>query len=211
MFANHGHRVEPYLIDKITDGEGNVLFTAGTGGTSDGGAEPPQVISARNAFVMDNLLQSVVDAGTGNGVRRYLQRGGVTGKAGTTNDAVDGWFAGYATVTWMGFDDNHSLGRHEFGATTALPIWAAYGRAGWPACPSSVSPPTSPSSTATGPMPRTRTARTALRRWASRPRRRWRTMPTPRHSGGHARPGDPAAALASPAAPTRRHPFLPAR
>ncbi|MNR18592.1 Penicillin-binding protein 1A [compost metagenome] len=43
---------------------------------------------------------------------------------------MDGWFAGYAadvvTVTWMGFDDNHSLGRHEFGATTALPIWAAY-------------------------------------------------------------------------------------
>lgn len=130
VFANHGHRVEPYLIDKITDGEGNVLFTAGTGGTSDGGAEPPQVISARNAFVMDSLLQSVVDAGTGNGVRRYLRRGDVAGKTGTTNDAVDGWFAGYAadvvTVTWMGFDDNHSLGRHEFGATTALPIWAAY-------------------------------------------------------------------------------------
>ncbi|MGN8554715.1 UNVERIFIED_CONTAM: hypothetical protein OHV15_19245, partial [Microbacterium sp. SLM126] len=43
---------------------------------------------------------------------------------------VDGRFAGYAgqvvTVAWMGYDDNRSLGRREFGATTALPIWAAY-------------------------------------------------------------------------------------
>nr|WP_315598628.1 PBP1A family penicillin-binding protein [uncultured Cupriavidus sp.] len=123
VFANQGHRIEPYLIDKITDGDGNVLFAADT-------AEPPRVISERNAFVMNSLLQSVVDEGTGNGVKRYLRRDDVAGKTGTTNDAVDGWFAGYAgqvvTVAWMGYDDNRSLGRHEFGATTALPIWAAY-------------------------------------------------------------------------------------
>lgn len=123
VFANQGHRIEPYLIDKITDGDGNVLFAADK-------SEPPRVISERNAFVMNSLLQSVVDEGTGNGVKRYLRREDVAGKTGTTNDAVDGWFAGYAgqvvTVAWMGFDDNRSLGRHEFGATTALPIWAAY-------------------------------------------------------------------------------------
>ncbi|TXI81230.1 MAG: PBP1A family penicillin-binding protein [Cupriavidus sp.] len=124
VFANHGYRVEPYLIEKITDGEGNVLFAADTH------AAPTRVISARNAFVMDSLLHSVVDAGTGASVRRYIKRADVAGKTGTTNDSVDGWFAGYAgelvTVAWMGFDDNHTLGRHEFGATTALPIWAAY-------------------------------------------------------------------------------------
>jgi len=124
VFANQGHRIEPYVIDKITDGDGNVLFAAETP------AELPRVISERNAFVMNSLLQSVVDEGTGTGVKRYLRRDDVAGKTGTTNDAVDGWFAGYAgdvvTVTWMGFDDNRSLGRHEFGATTALPIWAAY-------------------------------------------------------------------------------------
>ncbi|XQU75724.1 peptidoglycan glycosyltransferase [Cupriavidus sp. H18C2] len=123
VFANQGHRIEPYLIEKITDGDGNVLFAADT-------AEPPRVISARNAFVMNSLLQSVVDEGTGAGVRRYLRRDDVAGKTGTTNDSVDGWFAGYAgqvvTVAWMGYDDNRSLGRREFGATTALPIWAAY-------------------------------------------------------------------------------------
>jgi penicillin-binding protein 1A len=72
----------------------------------------------------------VVDAGTGTGVRRYTKRQDVAGKTGTTNDSIDGWFAGYAgeivTVAWMGFDDNRPLGKREFGATTALPIWAAY-------------------------------------------------------------------------------------
>ncbi|CAG2148851.1 penicillin-binding protein 1A [Cupriavidus plantarum] len=124
VFANHGYRVEPYLIQKITDGEGNVLFQADTA------VAPTRVISERNAFVMDSLLHSVVDAGTGTAVRRYTRRQDVAGKTGTTNDSIDGWFAGYAgeivTVAWMGFDDNRPLGKREFGATTALPIWAAY-------------------------------------------------------------------------------------
>ncbi|WP_432261111.1 penicillin-binding protein 1A [Cupriavidus sp. TMH.W2] len=128
VFANGGHRVEPYLIARITDSEGKVLFSADTG--AEDRAAPAPVISARNAFVMDSLLRSVVDDGTGAGVRRYLRREDVAGKTGTTNDSVDGWFAGYAggvvTVAWMGYDDNRSLGEHEFGATTALPVWAAY-------------------------------------------------------------------------------------
>ncbi|WP_427308207.1 penicillin-binding protein 1A [Cupriavidus sp. H39] len=128
VFANGGHRIEPYLIARITDSEGNVLFTADQ--EAGDRPAPPAVISARNAFVMDSLLRSVVDAGTGAGVRRYLRRDDVAGKTGTTNDSVDGWFAGYAggvvTVAWMGYDDNRSLGEHEFGATTALPVWAAY-------------------------------------------------------------------------------------
>ncbi|WP_354677924.1 penicillin-binding protein 1A, partial [Cupriavidus plantarum] len=98
VFANHGYRVEPYLIQKITDGEGNVLFQADTA------VAPTRVISERNAFVMDSLLHSVVDAGTGTAVRRYTRRQDVAGKTGTTNDSIDGWFAGYAgeivTVAW---------------------------------------------------------------------------------------------------------------
>ena len=107
VFANTGFRVEPYLIARITDGDGKVLFAADRDQPA-----PQRVIPARNAFVMDSLLHSVVDSGTGNAVRRYLRRGDVAGKTGTTNDAMDGWFAGYAadiaTVAWMGFDDNRS-------------------------------------------------------------------------------------------------------
>jgi len=124
VFANQGNRIEPYLIERITDSEGNVLFAVNND------TPPQRVISERNAFVMDSMLRSVVDEGTGTGVRRYLRREDVGGKTGTTNDSVDGWFAGYAgrvvTVAWMGYDDNRSLGLHEFGATTALPVWAAY-------------------------------------------------------------------------------------
>jgi len=124
VFANEGYRTEPYLIERISDGAGNVLFTA------DSEPQPRRVIPERNAYVMNSLLHSVVTSGTGAGLQRYLRRADVAGKTGTTNDSVDGWFAGYAsgivTVAWMGFDDNRSLGRHEFGATTALPIWANY-------------------------------------------------------------------------------------
>ncbi|WP_059413824.1 penicillin-binding protein 1A [Cupriavidus basilensis] len=124
VFASEGYRTEPYLIDRISDGTGNVLFSAASE------PQPRRVIPARNAYVMNNLLRSVVTSGTGAGLQRYLHRADVAGKTGTTNDSVDGWFAGYAagvvTVAWMGFDDNRTLGRHEFGATTALPIWASY-------------------------------------------------------------------------------------
>lgn len=124
VFASEGYRTEPYLIERISDGAGNVLFTA------DSEPQPHRVIPERNAYVMNSLLRSVVTSGTGAGLQRYLRRADVAGKTGTTNDSVDGWFAGYAsgivTVAWMGFDDNRSLGRHEFGATTALPIWASY-------------------------------------------------------------------------------------
>ncbi|MDW3684581.1 PBP1A family penicillin-binding protein [Cupriavidus sp. CV2] len=124
VFASEGYRTEPYLIERIGDGAGNVLFSA------DSEPQPQRVIPERNAYVMNSLLHSVVTSGTGAGLQRYLRRADVAGKTGTTNDSVDGWFAGYAsgivTVAWMGFDDNRSLGRHEFGATTALPIWASY-------------------------------------------------------------------------------------
>ncbi len=124
VFASEGYRTEPYLIERISDGAGNVLFSANSE------PQPQRVIPERNAYVMNSLLHSVVTSGTGAGLQRYLQRADIAGKTGTTNDSVDGWFAGYAsgivTVAWMGFDDNRSLGRHEFGATTALPIWARY-------------------------------------------------------------------------------------
>jgi penicillin-binding protein 1A len=63
-----------------------------------------------------------------------LKRSDLQGKTGTTNDAKDGWFAGYqqslVAVAWMGYDQPKSLGSREFGAQLALPIWIDYmGRA----------------------------------------------------------------------------------
>jgi penicillin-binding protein 1A len=98
----------------------------------DGSDQPllaPRVIDPRNDYLMTSLLHSVIDHGTGFAVKQ-LGRSDLAGKTGSTNDHHDGWFCGFnadlvATV-WVGFDDYRSLGRGEFGAKTALPIWMAF-------------------------------------------------------------------------------------
>jgi penicillin-binding protein 1A len=128
VFANGGFRVTPWLIQKITDARGNVLWEAPAPPAKQ---EEQQAIDPRNAFIIDSLLREVVRSGTGAAAQR-LGRSDLAGKTGTTSDAVDGWFAGYAgnvvAVSWMGYDQPRSLGGREFGATLALPIWIDYMR-----------------------------------------------------------------------------------
>ncbi|MBC3881029.1 PBP1A family penicillin-binding protein [Undibacterium sp. LX40W] len=124
VFANGGYQVKPWLIDKVIDAKGTVLFQANVAATP---PEDQRVIDARNAFVTDSMLREVVRSGTGASATQKLARRDLAGKTGTTSDAVDGWFAGYAgnivAVSWMGYDEPKSLGGREFGATVALPIW----------------------------------------------------------------------------------------
>ncbi len=124
VFANGGYRVSPWLVQRVLDAKGKVLFA------SDRPATPPEearAIDARNAFVTDSMLREVTRSGTGAMASTRLERQDLAGKTGTTSDAVDGWFAGYASnivsVAWMGYDEPRSLGSREFGATLALPIW----------------------------------------------------------------------------------------
>ena len=129
VFANSGFRVEPYLIRKVTDSHGAVLSEAQP---KRSGEESERVLDVRNAFVVDSMLHDVVRYGTGASATQKLGRHDLAGKTGTTTEAVDGWFAGYAgdvvAVAWMGYDDPKSLGGREFGATLALPIWIDYMR-----------------------------------------------------------------------------------
>ncbi|MBY0574004.1 MAG: PBP1A family penicillin-binding protein [Undibacterium sp.] len=124
VFANGGYQVKPWLIEKVLDAKGTVLFQAKEPATP---TEESRVLDARNAFVMDSMLREVVRSGTGATASQRLARHDLAGKTGTTSDAVDGWFAGYAgnivAVSWMGYDEPRSLGGREFGATVALPIW----------------------------------------------------------------------------------------
>jgi penicillin-binding protein 1A len=82
---------------------------------------------------MASLLNEVARTGTAAKAQATLKRPDIYGKTGTTNDAVDTWFAGFqpkiTTVVWMGRDDNTSLGAREFGATLALPIWIDFMKA----------------------------------------------------------------------------------
>ncbi len=127
VFANGGYQIKPYLIATVKDAAGSVLAHTRAPGALD---EQARVLDPRNAFIIDSMLRDVTRMGTAAAASKRLGRADLAGKTGTTNDAVDGWFAGYAArivaVAWMGYDEPKSLGGKEFGATLAMPIWVDY-------------------------------------------------------------------------------------
>jgi len=126
VFANGGYRVNPQLISKITDTKGRVLNEAQAPALD----ESMRTLDARNAFVMDSLLQSVAARGTAAAAQRSLARTDLYGKTGTTNDSIDTWFAGFqrsvVAIVWIGYDNPRKLGDNETGGGLALPIWIEY-------------------------------------------------------------------------------------
>ena len=126
VFANGGHRVNPYLIARITDQRGKVLMEI----------KPPvltassRMIDARNAFIMNSLLQEVARSGTAAKAQATLKRPDLFGKTGTTNDSIDTWFVGYqptlTAAVWMGYDTPKKLGDKETGGGLSLPIWITF-------------------------------------------------------------------------------------
>jgi len=126
VFANGGYLIQPYFIDKIVDDRGNPL---GAANPPHAGEESLRVIDARNAFIMDSMMQDVTRYGTAASVTK-LGRHDLAGKTGTTNDFVDGWFCGYhpelVGIAWMGFDQPKTLGKNQTGGRVALPIWIEY-------------------------------------------------------------------------------------
>jgi len=126
VFANGGYRVTPTLITKVADYRGHVLFEAPQT-TLD---SAPRVIDARNAFIMNSLLQEITRSGTAARAQSTLKRPDLFGKTGTTNDAVDAWFVGYqptvVAAAWVGYDTPRNLGSRETGGGLSLPIWISY-------------------------------------------------------------------------------------
>jgi len=124
ILANGGYRITPVLIERITDAQGQVLFEAPPPSPLD---ESQRVVPARNVFLVNSLLADVTRRGTAARAQAVLQRPDLHGKTGTTNDAVDAWFGGFApgvvAVAWMGYDDPRGLGEGESGGGLALPIW----------------------------------------------------------------------------------------
>ncbi|PFH27462.1 penicillin-binding protein 1A [Burkholderia sp. JKS000303] len=126
VFANGGYRVNPYLIAEVTDPNGAIVVRAQPLVAEE---NAPRAIDARNAYVMNSLLQSVAQRGTGARTN-VLKRGDLAGKTGTTNDSHDAWFAGYqhtlAAIAWIGYDNPRSLGDRETGGGLSLPVWVDY-------------------------------------------------------------------------------------
>ncbi|WP_240538593.1 penicillin-binding protein 1A [Rhodoferax sp. PAMC 29310] len=126
VFANGGYRVSPWLITKVTDQKGKVLVESSAPVLD----ESSRVIDARNAFIMGSMLQEVTRSGTAASAQATLKRPDLYGKTGTTNDAMDAWFAGYqptlAAITWIGYDTPRKLGSRETGGGLSLPIWIRF-------------------------------------------------------------------------------------
>ncbi len=91
----------------------------------------PRAIDPRNAYLVASLMRDVVRRGTGSAAM-VLKRNDLAGKTGSTNEHRDAWFTGFnaklVASCWVGFDDFGSLGRGEFGAKAALPIWIDFMR-----------------------------------------------------------------------------------
>ncbi len=120
VFTNFGYRIEPIFITKIMDREGNILEEANL--------IREKVIDKSTAYIMTRLLEGVVRRGTGWRARALNRP--VAGKTGTTNNLHDAWFVGYTpryvTGTWVGFDQESSLGKGETGSRAASPIWLGF-------------------------------------------------------------------------------------
>jgi penicillin-binding protein len=99
-FANGGIYLEPYMIEKIVNRHGEVVYQQVQ--------TPTLVFSEQTAYLMTDMLRTVISNGTGGGVRNHVPSNvDIAGKTGTTNDNKDTWFVGYSpTVTlgvWVGY------------------------------------------------------------------------------------------------------------
>jgi penicillin-binding protein 1A len=127
VFANNGFLVQPHLITRISDPKGKVLVDSPP---PEHPTEEQRAIPSRNAYVMGSLLQEVTRSGTAARAQAMLKRPDLFGKTGTTNDAMDAWFAGYqpnlAAVVWIGYDTPRKLGDRETGGGLSLPVWISF-------------------------------------------------------------------------------------
>jgi penicillin-binding protein 1A len=152
VFANGGYLVDPYVIQRIEDADGAVLYEAdpvvacvpcvladrrlqqrdAAEAEESLGKLPKQAeqtLEPRLVYQMNSILQDVINKGTGQRARS-LGRNDIAGKTGTTNDQRDAWFNGYSpdlvAVAWVGFDQLRPLGSKEAGSTAALPLWIEF-------------------------------------------------------------------------------------
>jgi len=140
-FVNGGKLVNPILIDRIQDSEGNTIFNnekrfcVNCDQISYKGKQVPiiennyeQIFSPQTAYQMTSILEGVIKRGTGKKLRKLNLE--LAGKTGTTNKNIDTWFIGFTSNlvigAYVGHDKPKSLGRYETGSKTAMPIFKEF-------------------------------------------------------------------------------------
>ena len=119
IFPNSGTSVDFFMIEKITNRKGEVYFHNISKGNKERLVE-------EIAFITREILKEGLDRFLKfRNLNLVIENAG--GKTGTTNDARDTWFVGYAeniiASSWVGKDDGSTLGDDQFGSSNALPIW----------------------------------------------------------------------------------------
>jgi penicillin-binding protein 1B len=119
--ARMGGRMPLRSVRFVTNDRGRVLATSGD-------VRSVQVFPSRDVYLVNHLMEGVVNRGTAASVRNMGFKKTAAGKTGTTNDKRDSWFIGYTPQTlaavWIGFDDNKPTGLS--GSDAAVPMWARY-------------------------------------------------------------------------------------
>ena len=118
-FSNHGKQMQTNLISSI-EKDNSIVYEKVE--------EFKEITSPAQAFILTSILRDVVNRGTG--IRARVRGIELAGKTGTTNNNVDGWFAGYSptieTVVWFGNDNNSPMDRKETGGRVAGPAFAKF-------------------------------------------------------------------------------------
>ena len=128
IFANQGNVFRPIFIKKILDKDGNLLEENLPLFYPKEPLYEERILSPQTAYIMTNLLEGVVQNGTGWRAKALGRP--VAAKTGTTDQFLDTWFIGYTpefvTGVWVGFDEERSLGENETGSRAASPLWVTF-------------------------------------------------------------------------------------
>jgi penicillin-binding protein 1B len=123
IMADYGLKVQPYAVTAVVDQSSKVI--------EGHELQAHQVLSPQLAYMIDFMLEQVINHGTGEGARKHGFLRPAAGKTGTTNDSKDAWFAGFTpdllAVVWTGFDQKEELGLT--GAEASLPAWTDFMKA----------------------------------------------------------------------------------
>ena len=127
-FANGGFRIKPRLVTRIEAPDGTLLWSSEV--------ERVPVMDPRDAYEITQMLEGVVDYGTGKTIRNdYQLAGPIAGKTGTTNSGTDAWFVGFTPTLvagiWFGYDTPRQISTDATGGRLAAPAWAEFYQAGW--------------------------------------------------------------------------------
>jgi 1A family penicillin-binding protein len=127
-FVNGGSRVKTRLVTRIEAPDGTLLWSSEI-------QRPTPAMSAQDAYEITQMLQGVVNFGSGRSVRDIVPNGPIAGKTGTTNSGEDVWFVGFSPTLvagiWFGYDTPRQISTNASGGRLAAPAWAEFYEAGW--------------------------------------------------------------------------------